>query len=134
VSDDGKTVEQRFQEFHERNPRVYDLLRGLCREARAKGHRHIGIDLLFARYRWERPSVSMPGEEFKISNDFKPYYARLLMVRHPEFSGLFRLKRLSVPEPRWAAGLWDEDPEPRERRRDREGAPLPGQTALPVGA
>jgi hypothetical protein len=102
-------IERDFIEFHKTNPKVYERLRDLAREAKRIGHEKIGIDLLFARFRWEIPQrTNDPASEFKIRNDYKPYYARYLMLRHRDLRGLFIIKRLQVPEPTWADPLWEE--------------------------
>jgi hypothetical protein len=43
-----KTIDERFAEFHAKNPGVYDELARLARQAKKNGHHKIGIELLFA--------------------------------------------------------------------------------------
>jgi hypothetical protein len=35
-----------------------------------------------------------PNSDFKINNNYAPYYARLLIEKHPEWSDLFQLREM----------------------------------------
>ena len=80
--------------WHLKNPHVYHLFRRFTFEALEKRrHRHLGAWLVVNRIRWET-SVETGGDDFKISNDFIAYYARLFMAENPQHKGLFRTKPL----------------------------------------
>jgi hypothetical protein len=80
--------------WHLENPHVYHLFRRFTFEALAKKrHKHLGAWLVVNRIRWET-SIETEGSDFKISNDFIAYYARLFMHENPEHKGLFRTKPL----------------------------------------
>ena len=99
--------EKDFWKFHEVNPRIYELLVHYARRwRRANTTAPVGIDLLYARIRWDfavntetvearRRMASSEGtvNNFKLSNNHKPYYARLIMEKNPDLKGIFVIKK-----------------------------------------
>ena len=55
------------------------------------GKKKLSAWLIINRIRWETTVVTS-GEDFKISNDYIAYYARLFMHKNPEYSGFFNIK------------------------------------------
>jgi hypothetical protein len=86
------TAQEKFLAFHEANPRVYEAFVRLARMwvASTRG-RKIGIGALTERVRWEL-SLATTGDEFKINNNHRSFYARLLMVQEPDLAGIFELR------------------------------------------
>ena len=82
---------QRFEQFHKDNPHVYREMCRFAREWMSRGGTRLGVDMLLGRVRWE---VSTPttGIEYKIANDHKPFYARLMMYQEPDLAGLFETR------------------------------------------
>lgn len=80
-----------FEAYHAANPHIYAALRRFALEARATGRRRISIELLFNRLRWYT-DIEAQGDPFKVNNNHRPHYARLLM-RDPEIAGLFETRR-----------------------------------------
>lgn len=99
----AKNIQQAFEDFHADNPHVYDSLVRLARKARVRGHRRIGIELLFAVLRWERMmAVNDPSQgTFKLNDHYTSRYARLIMEREPDLDGMFvtRTLRSHGPNP-----------------------------------
>jgi hypothetical protein len=93
---EGLTIEQAFRQFHFENPHVYDELLVLTRQAHRRGVRRLGIGMLFEVLRW-RHALRTGGDEFKLNNNYRSYYARLLMLRNPELEGIFETRRLHTP-------------------------------------
>lgn len=87
---ESKTTQQ-WRMFHFENPHVYERLVKLSRELRKRGQRYYSIAGLFEVLRFEH-IFKTTGSEFKLANDFKPYYARLLMHKHKDLDGFFKLK------------------------------------------
>lgn len=88
-----KTIEERFREFHSRNPQVYALFREFARRAMDSGRR-IGAKAIMERVRWEVYMKSRDGEGFKINNSYTSRYVRLLIDEYPEFKGFFEMRDL----------------------------------------
>lgn len=91
------TERQRWLDWHAANPHVYELFRRFTFEAIDRGHRKLSAWLIVNRIRWET-TVETNGGDFKISNNFIAYYARLFMDEHPEYRGFFRTKPLKGGE------------------------------------
>lgn len=94
-------MEKDFWEFHHECPDVYQLLTHLTFEKKAQGHAHLGISALFERARWEYPASSEGKKCYKMPNNFRAFYARLLMRDHPQLKGFFRLCKQKVPCTFW---------------------------------
>lgn len=88
-------LEASFWEFHRANPLVYSRLVGLATQWRESGVRKIGINALFERLRWEM-SLRTHGGEFKLNNNHRAFYARMLMENEPELAGLFALRKQKI--------------------------------------
>ena len=84
---------QRWLDWHAANPHVYELFKHFTFEAIGKGHKRLSAWLVVNRIRWET-TVETSGDDFKLSNDFIAYYARLFMDDFPEHRGFFRTKPL----------------------------------------
>jgi hypothetical protein len=92
---DTKTIQQRFEEFHRDNPYVYNKLVEFARIAKAKGYERIGIGFLCEIIRWQGgPTISKDG--FKISNDFRSRYSRLIEENEPDLNGFFTKRNLEA--------------------------------------
>ena len=94
----GDTLELRFNAFHAAHPEVYRELCRLARIAKAKGKKRIGIGLLFEVMRWQRIIESLPGEaeDFKLNNNYRSRYARLIMRREPDLNGIFEVREMKT--------------------------------------
>jgi len=87
------STRQRWLEWHRANPHVYELFKSFTFQAIDRGHKRLSAWLVVNRIRWET-AVETNGEDFKISNNFIAYYARLFMEEHPRYRGFFRTKPL----------------------------------------
>jgi hypothetical protein len=88
-----RSIDERFQRFHEANPHVYDELRKLAYRARRAGARRIGVKMLFEVLRW-RHTLRTQGDDFKLNNNYHSRYARLLM-QEPGLEDCFETRSLS---------------------------------------
>jgi len=87
---DDKAV-RKFKEFHRENPHVYELLRELALDLRDRGHKHYGINSLTEVVRWHH-ALETTDDDFKLNNNYRPFYARILMDNEPRLAGFFRLR------------------------------------------
>lgn len=91
----------RFDEFHAANPKVYDTLVELARLwVLRTGRSKLGIGALYERARWEI-ALATGDPDFKLNNNFRAYYARLIMRREADLDGLFELRASEADE--WIA-------------------------------
>ena len=88
----GATLEEQFAAFHSANPHVYQALRRLAVQMVRRGHRRIGIKMLFEVLRWQYAMQTIDDSDFKLNNSYTSFYARLLMEREPELAGYFETR------------------------------------------
>ena len=98
---DGETprsLAERFAAFHQAHPEVYDALVTLTTKAYDAGSRRLGIAMLFEVLRWEWMLSRLPAdnEAWKLNNDYKSRYARLIMQNEEWAAGMFELRRLTA--------------------------------------
>jgi hypothetical protein len=87
-------IDDRFARFHYDNPHVYDELVRLARRAQSRGHKTIGIELLFAVIRWESMMTTRDSSGFKLNDHYTSRYARMIMEREPDLNNMFRTRKL----------------------------------------
>lgn len=94
-----RTIQARFLRFHADNPQVY---RELCNRARAlheRGWNGIGIALLWESMRYDSMLKTDPSEDtWKLSNDYRSRYARLIMEQESDLEGFFTTRGLREGE------------------------------------
>lgn len=88
------SIAGRFARFHEANPEVYEELVRLARTLKRKGLDNYGIVGLYEVLRYDR-SLRTDGKPFKLSNDYRSRYARLIMEKEPDLAGFFRTRELT---------------------------------------
>lgn len=92
----GATIDDRFHDFHRKNPWVYAALEAMTADLIASGQRRIGMKMLTEVLRWRYYRQSI-GSRFKLDNSLTSRYARLLIAEHPEWDGVFETRRLHTP-------------------------------------
>lgn len=88
------TLQGRFEQFHRDNPRVYQTLIRLTREAKALGHDRVGMKMLFEVTRWELSIKVKSDDEWKLNNSFTSRYARLVAAQEPDLRDMFDTREL----------------------------------------
>lgn len=90
-------IQRRFEEFHEKNPVVYERLVQMARDAKEKGHKELAIKMLWEVLRWEAlmASTSDPSQHiYKLDNRYTSRYARLIMEQEPDLQEFFETRKL----------------------------------------
>jgi hypothetical protein len=82
-----------WEKYHKDNPMVWQHFQRFAFEAIAKKRKKISHWLIINRIRWEVYIVTT-GEEFKISNNFIAFYARLWQETYPAHKELFNTKKM----------------------------------------
>ena len=83
---------ERFQEFHGANPHVYANIVRMARQAKDRGRNKIGMPMLFEVMRWNHILKTDSKDEFKLNNDYIPFYSRLVMKDNPDLEGMFEIR------------------------------------------
>jgi hypothetical protein len=85
-------LEKQFLTFHRENLQVYDKLVELAFILKNRGHRKIGIAMLFEQLRWLYAMETTDISGFKLNNNHAAFYARMIMERNPALDGFFKIR------------------------------------------
>lgn len=97
TSSTAATIEQKFREFDQAHPEVYEQLVALARQWVSVGHAKLGIATLFEKLRWEwHVSGLRDADGYKLNNNFRALYARKIMALNPDLDGLFEIRVLAT--------------------------------------
>ena len=94
-----RSHKKKFWDFHNANPQVYTTLVTMARTFRSRRpDQRIGIKTLWECIRWDYWLSVATDDEFKLSNSYTAFYARLIMVKNQELKGIFQLKQSEADE------------------------------------
>jgi hypothetical protein len=88
------TLTNRFNQYHNDNPQVYEMFKKFTFMAIRRGHNRLSAWMIANRIRWETSIETISVEEYKISNDYIALYARKFMSDYPEYNGFFQIKEM----------------------------------------
>lgn len=81
-----------FQQYDQENPHIWELYKAYAFKIIQSGRKHIGSKCIFELIRMEENFASTGN--YKICNNFTPYYARKFVLNYPQFGSYFTLKPL----------------------------------------
>jgi hypothetical protein len=82
-----------FEKFHKKNPEIWELFKKFSLDMIARGRTNYSSNAIFERIRWHVDVDT--NSEVKLSNNLRPYYARMFHIAHPEHDGFFKNKKLT---------------------------------------
>lgn len=88
-------IQEAFEKYHKANPHVFEFFKHFSTQAKKSGMQQFSANAIFERMRWHL-NIETIGEPFKLSNNYRAYYARKLMKECPEFEGFFKIKQLAA--------------------------------------
>jgi len=92
-----KGLLKKFEKYHKENRAVFLGFTRLAIKMKSAGHSKYSHVTIIEALRW---SIDIKGgKPFKINNDFKALYARLMIHYWPHFEGFFSLRKMK-PEDR----------------------------------
>lgn len=93
---DKRTIQARFEEFHRKNPMVYQELVKLCRQWRKRGNATMGIRMAWEVMRWNilMSITRVQADDFKLNDHYHSRYARMIMEQERDLEGIFELREL----------------------------------------
>ena len=86
-------LEVSFKQFDQDNPQVYEAFKKLTFSALDNGDAHASAGDLFQDIRSDPEITTESGDQFKINQNFSPFYAQKLVKEHPCHSQAFKLKK-----------------------------------------
>jgi hypothetical protein len=107
TNSETETAASKFTRFHNNNPEVYETLVRLAREwVRRTGRHKLGIASLFERTRWEI-AIATSDADFKLNNNYRSWYARLIMHQEKDLIGIFDLRKSEADSWIWMKEVYD---------------------------
>lgn len=88
----GSRIEHEFKAYHTANPHVYAALEQAALRWQATEPKRIGIARLYENARYAQLAVDRERWEYKLNNNFRALYARLLIHRHPRLEGVIEIR------------------------------------------
>lgn len=85
---------EKFLLFHRTNPHVLDLLMTYTEQLQRRGRRRYGIGAVFERVRWHLDVETTEDTGLKLNNNYRAYYARLMMLLRPSLGTIFQTRAL----------------------------------------
>lgn len=85
-------TQEKFYQYHNANPQVYQMFERFALEAILSGRKNFGAGAIAERMRWYT-AIETKGDDFKICNDYRAFYARLFEEINPKHQGFFRKRR-----------------------------------------
>lgn len=80
----------KFLIFHQKNSELWHWIDHYALEMARTKRLHYGIASVIERVRWHTAIQTKGDISYKISNNHRAHYARMWMIRHPEYDGFFR--------------------------------------------
>jgi hypothetical protein len=91
-------IEEQAEAFITKYPKAWSLFVDFTFEAITAGFTTYSGKAVIERMRWEMSFNSGAPEEFKINNNYCPYFVRWFMAQYPEHEGFFRVRKLTSIE------------------------------------
>lgn len=95
MTDGPGKLELAFWDFHHQNQIVYDLFVKHAWEWK-RYRPTCSMSLLYERVRWTYMTEINSTDEFKLNNNHKAFYARLIMQQEPGLRGFFKIRAQRV--------------------------------------
>ena len=87
----SRNLREKFEEYHKRNPEVYEKFRRYTITAIQSGYKHFGAQMIIEHIRW-RTAVVQKDLDFKINNDYAAFYTRMFIIEYPSYADYFRTR------------------------------------------
>ena len=87
------TITESFIDFHNKNPGVYKTLVFQSRQyRRMHPTKKLGIATLWENLRWDFMMTTDAEDDFKLNNNYKAHFARMIMNENPDLADLFETR------------------------------------------
>lgn len=92
-------MRQQFDEFIEKHPEMWAEFVRYCRTLKfTRGFKHYSARTIISVMRFHSDVDSRPGDQFKINNNWSPYFARKLIEEDARFAGFFEFRKVKGEE------------------------------------
>jgi hypothetical protein len=93
----GVSIREGFNAFNRDNPHIFKAFEDQALSAIARGRTKISAKLIINWIRWHE-YLESNDKNFKINDAYQSYYARLFVEKHPQYSGVFEMRKLRNEE------------------------------------
>jgi hypothetical protein len=94
----GRTIQEAFEKFHTKNPKIYDLFKKfalqIIEKRRGKPNKKTSAKLIINRIRWEIYVETVSDDGYRINDAWSSRYARMFAEQYPEHADLFNFRLL----------------------------------------
>ncbi len=80
-----------FEQHLQDNPHIYPMFEKFTLEA-AQYRKHFSAQAVIERIRWDT-AIRENGSDFKISHNWRAFYAKKFEDDYPKYKGFFRLRK-----------------------------------------
>lgn len=95
VAEPESRLEREFRRFDAEHPDIFKEFRRYCRVLRdTRGFRHYSARTIISVMRFHSDVDGRPDDEFKLNNNWSPYYARKLVALDPSYRDFFQFRVL----------------------------------------
>lgn len=94
----SEEIAQQCADYHAKHPEVWDMFVDFTLQMVRRGFHNYSIKAIFERIRWEKDAGGDGETQFKINNNYAPYYARRFMKMYPAHDGFFRTRKLTTED------------------------------------
>jgi len=88
-------AQERFEAFAKENPQVLEAIIRLAELLKQRGFRKTSMSLIFERLRWIY-AIQTGGDDYKLNNDYRSFYARVVPLVAPHLEGFFEYRRQTI--------------------------------------
>ena len=93
----GESIRDGFDRFNKDNPDVFTAFEKEAFKAIHAGAKKISAKLIINVIRW-RKFLNTTDDNFKINDAYQAYYARYFIAKHPQYNGIFEMRKLRNEE------------------------------------
>ena len=87
------SIDARFKLFHADNPHIYRELQRRAQALLDRGAKRIGIAAIVEAMRYDA-AIESKGDQWKINNDYRSRYSRMLLDWNPQLRGVLDTREL----------------------------------------
>jgi ABC-type proline/glycine betaine transport system substrate-binding protein len=94
----NKTIQEAFEKFDARNPKIYELFKKftfqIIEKRKGKANKKTSAKLIINRIRWEIYLETLNDDGYRINDAWSSRYARKFIQEHPEHADVFNFRLL----------------------------------------
>ena len=94
----AEELREQARAFHKANPEIWQLFVKYTNQVIAVGFKNYSGKSVFERIRWHMDVGGDGVTQFKINNNYCPFYTRAFMRMYPQHDGFFRTRKQTTED------------------------------------